>query len=94
MEWFLVSPEMLGVLFAFAALAGFIDSIAGGGGLLSIPILLSAGLSPAQALATNKLQAIGGSFSASLYFVRQRAVKLIYYNHGSDIAQWIGHLWS
>ncbi|WP_233973281.1 sulfite exporter TauE/SafE family protein [Pectobacterium versatile] len=76
MDWLVLGPEMLAVLFFVGALAGFIDSIAGGGGLLTIPALLAAGLSPAQALATNKLQAVGGSFSASLYFIRRRAVNL------------------
>lgn len=76
MEWFVVSPWVLCVLFLVAVLAAFIDSIAGGGGLLTVPSLLAAGLTPAQALATNKLQSVGGSFSASLYFVRRGAVKL------------------
>ncbi|OON39103.1 hypothetical protein BTJ39_15815 [Izhakiella australiensis] len=76
MEWFIVGPALLAGLFAVAVLAGFIDSIAGGGGLITIPALLSAGLSPAQSLATNKLQAVGGSFSASLYFVRSGVVSL------------------
>lgn len=76
MEWFVASPLVLVVLFGVSVLAAFIDSIAGGGGLLTLPSLLAAGLSPAQALATNKLQSVGGSFSASLYFVRRGAVKL------------------
>lgn len=76
MEWISVAPWLLGVLFLVALLAGFIDSIAGGGGLLTVPALLAAGLSPAQALATNKLQSVGGSFSASLYFIRRKAVDL------------------
>jgi len=76
MDLFVVSPLVLGVLFFVAILAAFIDSIAGGGGLLTVPSLLAAGLSPAQALATNKLQSVGGSFSASLYFVRRGAVNL------------------
>ncbi|CDG88320.1 sulfite exporter TauE/SafE family protein [Xenorhabdus bovienii] len=74
MEWSLLSPEIYGFLFLVAIVAGFIDSIAGGGGLLTIPALLSVGVSPVQALATNKLQAVGGSFSASLYFIRRGAV--------------------
>lgn len=76
MEWINVAPWLLGVLFLVALLAGFIDAIAGGGGLLTVPALLAAGLSPAQALATNKLQSVGGSFSASLYFIRRKAVDL------------------
>ncbi|MDE9542588.1 sulfite exporter TauE/SafE family protein [Xenorhabdus bovienii] len=74
MEWSLLSPEIYGFLFLVAMVAGFIDSIAGGGGLLTIPALLSVGVSPVQALATNKLQAVGGSFSASLYFIHRGAV--------------------
>ncbi|MGM3175257.1 sulfite exporter TauE/SafE family protein [Dickeya lacustris] len=76
MEWFVVGPDILILLFLASVIAGFVDSIAGGGGLLSIPVLLAAGLSPAQVLATNKLQAVGGSFSASLYFIRRRAVDM------------------
>ena len=64
------------LLFATAALAGFIDSIAGGGGLLTIPALMWAGVSPVAALGTNKLQACAGSFSATLYFVRHGIIKL------------------
>lgn len=44
MDWFVIGPEMLGVLFAVALLAGFIDSIAGGGGLLTVPALLAVGV--------------------------------------------------
>lgn len=76
MDWFVVSPLLAGILFCVAVLAAFIDSIAGGGGLLTVPALLAAGLTPAQALATNKLQSVGGSFSASLYFIRRGAVRL------------------
>lgn len=68
--------QLLAILFAVALIAGFIDSIAGGGGLLTVPTLLAVGIPPANALATNKLQSCGGSFSASLYFVRQRMVNL------------------
>lgn len=71
-----LSLELFAILFILALLAGFIDAIAGGGGLLTIPALMMAGLPPAVALGTNKLQACGGSFSASLYFLRQRAVNL------------------
>lgn len=71
-----ISIELIGILFVVAVIAGFIDAIAGGGGLITIPALLMTGMPPALALGTNKLQACGGSFSASLYFIRQRAVKL------------------
>ncbi|QLB19145.1 TSUP family transporter [Mannheimia granulomatis] len=68
--------DILAILFAVGMLAGFIDAIAGGGGLLTIPALMAAGLPPAMALGTNKLQACGGSFSSSFYFIRKKAVNL------------------
>ncbi|MEI6860095.1 MAG: TSUP family transporter [Shewanella sp.] len=71
-----LSYELIAVLFCVAMLAGFVDAIAGGGGLITIPALMWAGLPPTAALATNKLQACGGSFFASLYFVRKGMVKL------------------
>ncbi|GGI96448.1 UPF0721 transmembrane protein [Shewanella hanedai] len=71
-----LSYELIAILFTVAVIAGFIDSIAGGGGLLTIPALMWAGLPPTVALATNKLQSCGGSFFASLYFVRKGMVKL------------------
>ncbi|WP_029687413.1 TSUP family transporter [Tatumella saanichensis] len=76
MEWFAVSPLVVVALFFVAVAAAFIDSIAGGGGLLTVPALLAAGLSPAQTLATNKLQSVGGSFSATLYFIRRKAIDI------------------
>ncbi|GHA37429.1 TSUP family transporter [Photobacterium aphoticum] len=71
-----LSWEIIGSLFLVASLAGFIDAIAGGGGMLTVPALLSAGIPPTQALATNKLQSSFGSFSAALYFVRNGLVNL------------------
>ncbi|CAH8182906.1 TSUP family transporter [Vibrio aestuarianus] len=71
-----ISIEVLGLLFLVASAAGFIDAMAGGGGLLTLPALLAAGVPPAQALATNKLQSSFGSFSATWYFVRNGMVSL------------------
>lgn len=59
------------VLVAIAGMAGLIDSIAGGGGLLALPALLWAGLPPVQALATNKLQGTFGTATASFNFIRR-----------------------
>jgi uncharacterized protein len=61
-------------LFLAGFVAGFVDSIAGGGGLITVPALLSTGFSPAHTLATNKLQASFGSGSAALHFARARLV--------------------
>lgn len=51
-------------------LAGWVDSIAGGGGMITLPVLLNFGLPPAFALGTNKLQAAFGSGSATWHFGR------------------------
>lgn len=56
--------------------AGFIDSIAGGGGLITVPALLLAGASPVEALATNKLQGSFGSGTAMLAYARAGHVRL------------------
>jgi uncharacterized membrane protein YfcA len=66
--------EILALLVCTAFIAGFIDSIAGGGGLLTIPSFLLAGLNPAQAIATNKVQAVFGSGSATYAFARVRMI--------------------
>ncbi|STD26924.1 membrane protein [Enterobacter asburiae] len=73
----MVSPLLLVVLFFVAMLAGFIDALAGGGGLLTVPALLAGGHEPGRRrLLPNKLQACGGSLSASLYFIRRKVVSL------------------
>lgn len=59
---------MLLALVAFVA--GFIDAIGGGGGLIVVPALMLAGLSPAQVLATNKVQAACGILSAVASYAR------------------------
>lgn len=52
--------------------AGMIDAIAGGGGMLTIPALLTSGLPPHMALGTNKLAASFGSFTASVAFYKKK----------------------
>lgn len=64
------------MLFATGFAAGFVDSIAGGGGLITVPVLLGTGMPPAEALATNKLQATFGSGSAAWQYRRAKAVSL------------------
>jgi len=51
-----------------AFLAGLVDAIAGGGGLITVPALLAVGLPPKLALATNKGQAVFGATSSSASF--------------------------
>lgn len=63
------------LLFFVAIAAGFIDTLAGGGGMITLPALLFAGISPQSAIATNKLQSSFGSISAVFYFWRQKQIK-------------------
>lgn len=61
-------------LWLVAICAGFVDSIAGGGGLLTIPALTTVGIPPHLMLGTNKLQGSFGSFSASLKFLSSKQI--------------------
>lgn len=69
---FSVDPLTLAVLAVVAFIAGFIDAIAGGGGLLTTPALLTAGLPPHLVLGTNKLSSTFGSATASFTFYRRK----------------------
>lgn len=69
---FEITPILLLIMASVAFLAGFIDAIAGGGGLLTLPALLTAGLPPHLVLGTNKLCATFGSATASFTFYRRR----------------------
>ena len=57
----MIEGWLYGALFLTGLAAGFIDAIAGGGGLLTLPMLLWAGLSPQLALGTNKFQSACGT---------------------------------
>ncbi len=65
-----VEPWTLVFLVAAAFVAAFVDSIVGGGGAITVPALLAAGLPPHLALGTNKLQATGASLAATIQYVR------------------------
>lgn len=64
------------MLFLTGTCAGFVDSIAGGGGLIALPVLFSIGLPPDIALGTNKLQGSFGTFSASYNYIKKGVVKI------------------
>ena len=66
-----LTADILAILFFGGLLAGFVDSIAGGGGLISLPVLLSVGLPPPLALGTNKFQGSFGTLSASYNYIRK-----------------------
>ncbi|HHY03491.1 MAG TPA: TSUP family transporter [Paracoccus sp.] len=68
--------SLIAGLMAAAVAAGFVDSIAGGGGLITVPVLMLAGMTPEQALATNKLQGSFGAATAAVSYGRSGLVDL------------------
>jgi uncharacterized membrane protein YfcA len=68
------APWQLPILFATGLVAGFVDSIAGGGGLITLPVLLSFGGNHALVFGTNKLQATCGSASAAWHYAKAGTV--------------------
>jgi uncharacterized membrane protein YfcA len=65
-----LDPVTISFLTLIALFAGFVDSIAGGGGTVTLPALMAVGIPPHQALATNKLQSSFGSLTATLNYSR------------------------
>jgi hypothetical protein len=65
-----LNPWMYPLLFLTGLAAGFVDAIAGGGGLITVPMLLAAGLDPKVALGTNKLQSSCGTALALRHYAR------------------------
>jgi uncharacterized membrane protein YfcA len=72
----MLDPLILLALMAVGMFAGFVDAIAGGGGMITVPALLSAGLPPVAALATNKMQSVVGTGMAVLTYWRRGFVNL------------------
>jgi uncharacterized membrane protein YfcA len=68
------SATLVLALSSVAFAAGFIDAVAGGGGLLTVPAILAAGVLPHAALATNKGQSVFGSGAALVAFARRGTV--------------------
>lgn len=70
------SVAMLLGLFCVAALAGWVDTLAGGGGLLTLPALILVGIPPVSALATNKSQSFAGTLTATLALLLRKQLNL------------------
>ncbi|QPK83323.1 TSUP family transporter [Corynebacterium qintianiae] len=67
--------ELLPLLAAASLIAGWVDAVIGGGGLVLIPVLMaSTGMPPAAVLATNKVAAVTGTASAAVTMVRRVGV--------------------
>jgi len=71
-----ISVDMILFLVVTGFIASFIDSVVGGGGLISLPALLLTGLPPTMALGTNKMASVMGSFTSTLSFFRSGKIDL------------------
>lgn len=67
--------ETLLFLFFAATVAGFMDTLAGGGGLITIPALVVSGVPPLAALGTNKLQSSFGSGTSSFLLFKRKKIQ-------------------
>ena len=88
-----VDLTTLAILAAVAFVAGFIDAIAGGGGLLTTPALLTAGMPPHLVLGTNKLSSTFGSATAGFTYYRRKLFHPAQWRHalfGTLIGAFIG----
>ena len=71
-----ISPVMMVFLVFMTGFAGFVDSAAGGGGLISLPAYLFAGLPPHYTYATNKFSAACGTTFATASFFKNGAMNV------------------
>lgn len=85
-----LSLEVILMLVAVAGIAGFIDAIAGGGGLLTIPAMLLANIPPVLTLGTNKVQAMTGSMAASITMIKKGVVKPSTFKGHYWLLYWLG----
>jgi uncharacterized membrane protein YfcA len=76
MSGFDLSPVWYPLLFLAGLAGGLVDTVAGGGGLITVPVLLSLGLPVPVALGTNKFQASFGSVSAAVHYARAGVVDI------------------
>lgn len=85
----MIEPSTYAIMAAVGVLTGFIDSIAGGGGLIMMPALLMTGISPIQALGTNKLQSMLGTSIATWNYWRKGLIE-VRANLGKVILVFVG----
>jgi len=76
MEFANFSIELLSLLFAVAVIAGLLDTLAGGGGLISMPALILSGIPPLAALGTNKLQGSMGTATATYILNKNNKISI------------------
>lgn len=71
LEWGMILLVLVG-----GFIAGFMNSIVGGGGMISLPIMLMLGLPTATALGTNKVSSVMGAIASSIGFLRSGHVNM------------------
>ncbi len=71
-----LSLQVFLVICPLVFLAGLIDSIAGGGGLISLPAYLIAGVPPHFALATNKFSSCMGTFISTARYIKNKSADI------------------
>lgn len=69
-----LTPKMFLIICPMLFLAGLVDAIGGGGGLISLPAYLLAGVPMHNAIATNKLSSTCGTTLTTVRFIRQGLV--------------------
>ena len=76
MDFASFSIELLALLFVVAVVAGLLDTLAGGGGLITLPALILSGIPPLAALGTNKLQGSMGTATATYMLIKKNKISL------------------
>ena len=69
-----LTPQMFFIICPLLFLAGLVDAIGGGGGLISLPAYLLAGVPVHQAIATNKLSSACGTALTTVRFIKEGLV--------------------
>lgn len=94
-----INTDILFFLIVAGFIAAFIDSVVGGGGLITVPAFMLAGLEPVVVLGTNKVASFMGSFTSSVAFLRsgKADLKILKYLFplsllGSVLGAYIVHL--
>ena len=72
----ILTPSVFLIICPLLFLAGFVDSIGGGGGIISLPAYLLAGLPSHMAIATNKLSSACGSSLTTIRFFRHGLINI------------------
>ena len=71
-----LTPQILLIVLPLIFLGGFVDSVAGGGGLITLPAYLMAGIPPHFAMGTNKVVNGFGTALASFKYFRGGKIRL------------------